>query len=180
MVYMFLANGFEETEATAPLDLLLRVGADVKTVAVGCNGNIVKGAHGITVEADIREDEVTFEDIDMVILPGGLPGATNLDASKVVESVLAYANENDAYLAAICAAPMVLGKRGYLRGKRATCYPGYEGTLEGAIPVPAKVVRDGRFITAVGMGASIEFGLELISALYGKETADKLASAIKF
>lgn len=180
MVYMFLANGFEETEALSPLDLLLRAGAEVKTVAVGTETKTVVGAHGIKVEADIREDEIIFENIEMVVLPGGLPGATNLDASKTVEKVLAYADGEGAYIAAICAAPMVIGKRGYLLGKRATCYPGYEPELKGAVPVPAKVVRDGRFITAVGMGASLEFGLELVSALKGKETAEKLASAIKF
>ena len=179
MIYMFLANGFEETEAIAPLDLLVRAGADIKTVAVGCGGRTVVGAHGIAVTADITEDEVVCGDIDMVILPGGLPGATNLDESKTVDAALAYASEKGAYLAAICAAPMILGKRGYLRGKRATCYPGFEGYLEGALTVPAKVVRDRNIITAVGMGAALEFGLELVEALYGKETADNLRNSTK-
>ena len=179
MIYMFLANGFEETEALAPLDLLIRAGADIKTVAVGCDGKSVVGAHGIKVEADIGEDEAVYENIDMVILPGGMPGATNLDESDTVEKMLAYASDNGAYLAAICAAPMILGKRGHLVGKRATCYPGFEEYLLGALTTPEKVVRDGKVITAVGMGAALEFGLVLIEALFGKEAAEKIKTSTK-
>ncbi len=179
MVYMFLANGFEETEAIVPLDLLIRAGADIKTVAVGCDGRRVVGAHGIAVEADITCDGIELDNIEMVILPGGMPGATNLDESKTVDRVLAHANENGAYLAAICAAPMILGKRGYLRGKRAVCYPGFEEYLEGAAVIPAKVVRDGKVICAIGMGAAPEFGLELVTALYGEDKAEQLKAATK-
>lgn len=179
MIYMFLANGFEEVEALAPLDLLLRAGADVTTVAIGCNGKTVRGAHGISIEADISESELVCENIEMVILPGGMPGATNLDDSATVDAALARADKEGAYLAAICAAPLVLGHRGYLRGRCATCYPGFEGELAGATLTPAPVVRDGKIITAVGMGAALEFGLELVSALFGEDTAERLRLATK-
>ena len=179
MIYMFLANGFEEVEALAPLDLLIRAGADIKTVAVGCDGKTVTGAHGIGVEADITEGEIVYENIEMVILPGGMPGATNLDESGTVDKMLAYAAENGAYLAAICAAPMVLGKRGYLEGKKAVCYPGFEEYLIGAKLSSDKVVRDGNVITAIGMGAALEFGLVLTDALYGRETAEKIRTSTK-
>lgn len=175
---MFLANGFEETEAIAPLDLLRRGGAEVKTVAVGNAKSVVTGSHGIPVTADIKETDSDFSDAEMVILPGGLPGAHNLFASEQVALALSTAHKNGGYLAAICAAPYILGERGYLRGKRATCYPGFEDKLIGAEKIDAPVVRDGNIITAEAAGAAISFGLELVSALYGKEAADKLASAI--
>lgn len=179
MIYMFLANGFEEVEALAPLDLLLRAGANIKTAAIGVSSKTVTGAHGIKIEADMAEDEVKLSDIDMVILPGGMPGAANLDASETLTRVLEYAHKNGAHLAAICAAPMVLGHRGYLDGKSAVCYPGFEGELKGATYIPAPVVRDGKIITAVGMGAALEFGLELVSCLFGEEKAEKLRLATK-
>lgn len=180
MIYLFLANGFEEVEALAPLDILRRAGAEVTTVSVGTANKTVKGAHGIKVEADLRDVKMTFDDIDALILPGGMPGAANLDASKTVDLALAAAQEKGAILAAICAAPMVLGKRGYLKGKRAVCFPGFENELAGAIiPQGERVVRDGNVITAVGMGAALEFGLELTAALFGADTANGLAASAK-
>lgn len=179
MVYMFLANGFEETEAIAPLDLLRRAGVDVKTVAVGTDGSLtVTGSHGIPVVADITEDDIVTDGVEMVILPGGLPGADNLFASAAVRKALDAAHKDGAYLAAICAAPYVLGQRGYLAGKNATCYPGYEGKLIGASKSDAPVVSDGKTVTGEAMGSAVEFGLALVAALKGKETADKIASAI--
>lgn len=176
MIYLFLANGFEEVEALAPLDLLRRAGLAVTTVGVG--GETVVGAHGIAVTADLPD--VLYRDAkpEMIILPGGMPGTKNLDASRVVESAIRAAASNGAYLAAICAAPSILGKRGYLRGVRATCFPGFEGQLEGALLTPGKVVRDGKIITAVGMGAATEFGLALIAALKDEATAARIRSAI--
>ena len=115
MIFLFLANGFEEVEALAPLDILRRAGKEVTTVG------IITGAHGITVRADTTDAELKLHDIEAVILPGGMPGASNLDASPVVDAALAAADKAGAYLCAICAAPMVLGRRGYLEGHRATC-----------------------------------------------------------
>ena len=177
MVYMFLADGFEEIEALCPLDLLRRAGVDIKTVSVG-DGDFVTGSHGISVKADMKESDFGDERPEMVILPGGLPGTTNLEASGVVAKALADALAADAYVCAICAAPSVLGKRGYLRGKEAICYPGFEEYLEGAKISDKKVVRDGKIITGAGMGVALEFGLMLVSALCGEEKAKELKKAV--
>lgn len=176
MVYLFLAPGFEEIEALCPLDLLRRADAAVKTVAIG-GGRAVEGAHGITVMADLSEEEFQPDaSADMLILPGGMPGAANLDASPVVDAAIAAADR--AYLAAICAAPMILGHRGLLRGVRATCFPGFEDALDGAHLAADRVVRDGRIITAAGMGVALEFGLALVAALCGQARADALRAAV--
>lgn len=180
MVYLFLANGFEETEAIAPLDLLKRAGVDVKTVAVGTeNASLtVTGAHGIPVTADVHESQIELDDVNGVILPGGLPGADNLYASEHVKTALETANANGAVIGAICAAPYILGKRGYLAGKRAVCFPGFENDLVGACVTDAPAVTDGNIITGKAMGAAIPFGLALVTSLCGKEAADKIAAAI--
>lgn len=180
MVYLFLANGFEETEAIAPLDLLRRAGVNVKTVAVGtkCGELTVTGSHSIKIVADMHESDVDPDSADGVILPGGLPGADNLYASEYVASVLDAAYKKDAVIGAICAAPYILGKRGYLNGKRAVCFPGYEEELVGATVTDAPAVIDGNIITGKAMGAAIPFGLALVNVLCGKETADKISSAI--
>lgn len=179
MVYMFLANGFEEVEALSPLDLLRRAGVQVTTVGVG-GGDLIVGAHGVAVQADMPDTMYRDAHPEMVILPGGMPGAKNLDESRTVEDALKAAYVNGGYLAAICAAPMVLGKRGYLEGKAATCYPGFEETLKGAtLPEDgARVVTDGRVITAAGMGVALEFGLALVCALKGNEVADEVRRAV--
>ena len=204
MIVMFLAPGFEEVEALAPLDLLRRAGLEVVTVAVreaktnqlidrlgrlGVSATnlwdddrTVTGSHGIPVTADVTEaalpGRLARASLEAVILPGGMPGTTNLDASLVVEKTLELAAAKDAYLCAICAAPLVLGKRGYLNGKRATCFPGFEEYLTGAT-VGGKVIRDGKIITAAGMGVAQEFGLEMISALVSPEKAGEIRSAIQ-
>ena len=175
MVVLFLANGFEEIEALTPLDLLRRAGVEVVTVGIG--GKTVTGSHGITVMADT--DVLPSGDIDMVILPGGMPGAANLDASPMVAEALTKAEASGGYLAAICAAPMVLGHQGYLVGKRAVCFPGFEAELTGAVVDPdAFVVRDGHVITAKGMGAALDFGLALVTALKDEQTALTLRKAV--
>ena len=205
MIVLFLAPGFEEIEALAPLDLLRRAGLEVVTVAVreaktnrlieklnriGVSASnlwddprTVTGAHGITVTTDIVEGALPgrlarASSLEAVILPGGMPGTANLDASPVVEKTLELAADKDAYLCAICAAPLVLGKRGYLEGKRATCFPGFEEYLTGAT-VGGKVIRDGKIITAAGMGVAQEFGFEIISALVSPEKAGEIRAAIQ-
>lgn len=178
MVYMFLANGFEEIEALCPLDLLRRAGVEVTTVSIGGDALKVTGSHGITVLADIDEKDFADEAPEMVILPGGMPGATNLDESAVVDGAIRAALANDAYLAAICAAPMILGKRDLLVGKRAICFPGFEQYLNGATVAAERVVRDGKIITAAGMGVATDFGLALVAALRGKDAAITLRRAV--
>ncbi len=178
MVYMFLAEGFEEVEALAPLDLLRRAKVDIITVGVG--GRDICGAHGIWVKADMADSDLDVWQIkpDMVILPGGMPGTLNLDNSKTVHKAIDRALECDGYLAAICAAPSVLGKRGLLKGKNAICYPGFEDKLEGAIISDKRVVTDQKIVTAAGMGVAVEFGLELVELLCGKELADNIRYAV--
>lgn len=177
MVYLFLANGFEEIEALCPLDLLRRAGIEVTTV--GVNGaEYVMGAHGICVQADLPDTMYRDASPEMIILPGGMPGAKNLDESRVVDQALRAAASSGGYLAAICAAPMVLGHRGYLKGKRAICFPGFEGELEGAELADVRVVRDGKIITAAGMGVALEFGLSLVAALKGEAAAEELRRAV--
>ncbi|MBQ9098432.1 MAG: DJ-1/PfpI family protein [Clostridia bacterium] len=176
MIYLFLANGFEEIEALCPLDLLRRAGLEVTTVGIG--GDAVCGAHGITVHADIPEGMYADSTPDMIILPGGMPGSKHLDESRTVDMALKAALRHDAYIAAICAAPMVLGHRGLLEGKTAICYPGFEKELTGATISDKKVVRDGKIITAAGMGVALEFGLELVKALKGEEAAKALRTAV--
>lgn len=175
MIYMFLANGFEEIEALLPLDLMRRAGLEVTTVGVG--GKDITGSHGITVKADIIDSDLADNAPECVILPGGMPGTKNLDASPVVHKALDDALENNSLICAICAAPMILGKRGILRGKKATCFPGFEEYLEGAT-VGGRAVRDGQVITGIGMGAALEFGIEIVAALKGREEAEKLAAAV--
>ena len=175
MIYMFLANGFEEIEALMPLDLMRRAGLEVKTVGVGSLD--ITGSHGITVKADMLDSDFSDNAPECVILPGGMPGTTNLDASPVVHKALDLAHENNSLICAICAAPMILGKRGILKGKNATCFPGFEKYLEGAI-VGGRAVRDGQVITGVGMGAALEFGIEIVAALKGRGAADKLFAAV--
>ena len=176
MIYMFLANGFEEVEALAPLDLLRRAGLEVTTVGIG--GDVIRGSHNITVHADIPEELYADAAPDMIILPGGMPGAKNLDENRTVDMALRAASRNGAYMAAICAAPMVLGHRGLLNGKEAICYPGFEKELTGAQISDKKVVVDGRIITAAGMGVALEFGLTLVALLKGEEAAAALRRAV--
>ena len=178
MVYLFLADGFEEVEALCPLDLLRRAGVEV--TAVGVDGDVIRGSHGITVEADMRDVMYRDSKPEMIILPGGMPGTINLDKSPAVNSAIRAAANNQSYIAAICAAPMILGKRGLLEGRRAVCYPGFENELSGCeIAAEEKVVRDGNFITAKGMGAAFEFGLELVAILKGKNEADRIKKSVQ-
>lgn len=174
MIYLLLAAGFEECEALMPLDLLRRAGHTVKTVAI--TAGPVTGSHGITVAADIPATEAN-EPIELLILPGGMPGTKNLDASPHVDRLIARAQADGGHIAAICAAPMILGKRGLLRGKEAVCYPGFEEHLLGARLSDRRVVTDGNVTTAIGMGAAAEFGLALVSLLSSREAANELASS---
>lgn len=177
MVYMFLADGFEEIEALCPLDVMRRAGIDVTTV--GVNRKNVLGAHGIEVVADITVNEFDAAYLDMIILPGGMPGTVNLEHSAVCISAIRTAALKGRYVAAICAAPSILGKLGLLEGKEAVCYPGFEDELKGARVLDCGVCVDGNVITAAGMGVALEFGLTLVELLKGKETAAKIFTAVQ-
>ena len=177
MIPVFLANGFEEIEALATVDILRRAGVEVVTVGVG--GRNAVGAHGIAVCADIVEDELDIAAIDGVVLPGGMPGTTNLEASAVVQTAVKSAYERGLLVAAICAAPSILGHGGYLNGKKATCYPGFEPELTNAAVINEGVVRDGSIITASGAGVAVDFALELVRYLVSDEMADSIRGGIQ-
>lgn len=177
MVYVFLADGFEEIEALAVVDILRRAKLTVCTVGVG--GIDIRGAHGITVKADIADTDVLDDVFDALVLPGGMPGTVNLENSLVVQAAIQTAVNNGAYITAICAAPSVLGHLGLLKDKKAVCYPGFESALDGAVVVDDLVVRDGCFITGKGPGAAIPFALEIVKALVSEETANMLKDAMQ-
>ena len=175
MVYICLANGFEEIEALAPADILRRAGVEVKLAA---RGGSATGSHGITVAADCDIADMDAENAELVVLPGGLPGAHNLFADPAVQA-LPKAAEKGVRIAAICAAPYILGRLGLLEGKKAVCYPGFEDELRGATVVKdAAVVTDGLITTGRGAGAALDFGFELAALLKGDETAAKLRAGM--
>jgi protein deglycase len=171
-VCVLLAAGFEEIEAVTIIDVLRRADLDVVTAAVGQNP--VKGSHGVVVQADRPLAELKGEAWDMVVLPGGLPGATNLrDDPGVVELLKRQAAKGKG-IGAICAAPIALGKAGLLQGRKATSYPGFEDQLTGAVYQEAPVVRDGNIITSRGPGTAMEFALQIVSDLKGRTAAESL------
>lgn len=177
MVYVFLAEGFEEMEAIAPIDLLRRAGLSVTTV--GVTGKLVSGAHGIPVTADITENDLAdFSDAEMIVLPGGMPGTLNEEKSAVVQSAIDHCMKNNIHIGAICAAPSILGHKGILDGKTAVCYPGFESELPGADVSYDGVVTDGNITTARGAGVAAEFGLELARVLCGEEKSRQIRAAI--
>ena len=176
MIYVFLANGFEEVEAICPVDIIRRAGLSVTTVGIG--GTQITGSHGITVSADISENDIDLADTEMIFLPGGMPGTLNLAASATVKNAIKYATENNKYISAICAAPSILGEMGLLKGKEAICYPGFEDKLIGARISEKKVVKDGKIITAAGMGVATDMGLCIVETLVDKEKAENLRTAV--
>ena len=179
MVYVHLAEGFEEVEAMTIIDLLRR--ADIETETVSITGRLpVTGAHGIEVVADILFDDAVYGTCEMIVLPGGMPGATNLDAHEGLrEKIFSFHNQGKK-LAAICAAPLVLGHAGVLKGKKATCYPSFEKELEGAETSEDPVVSDQGVITSRGPATAMAFALKLIEELKSKETADEIASGLLY
>lgn len=177
MFYVFLAEGFEETEALATLDVMRRAKLDVLTV--GVTGEMVTSSHKVTVKADIMPDEINFDNIEGVVLPGGVPGTPNLEKTDCVIEAVKYCYENDKYIAAICAAPSILGHLGMLNGRKATCFPEYETELEGAEYTAAHTETDGKIITAKGAGCSVEFGHAIVTAVLSKETADSVIEAMQ-
>lgn len=180
MVYLFLADGFEETEAIAPADVLRRAGVEVLTVSVGGSADrLVKGAHGITVKADIDLSKVNCSSADAVILPGGMPGTRNLDNSEGVKKAVSFCFENGGLVCAICAAPSVLGHMGLLAGRKATCYPGFENELDCLEYTGDAVTVDGNFITANGAGSALLFGEAIAAKFVGQDAARKITDSMQ-
>ena len=177
MVYVLLGTGFEETEAIAPIDLLRRAGVPVLTA--GVTGKFVTGGHGITVEADITVEEMDLTAMEMIVLPGGLGGVASARASQAALDALTFAWENGKFVAAICAGPTVLADLHITDGRSTTCYPGCESGMGSAVCVPGKaVVRDGKLITGTSAGCATAFGLALVEALKGQQTAKTVADQI--
>ena len=178
-VYAFLAEGFEETEAVAVIDVMKRGGIDVVMVSINDN-TIVKGVHGINIEADDVIDNIDIDNADMLFLPGGVPGTPNLAACKKLEEALLKYNSEGKRLSAICAAPSVLGQLGILKGKEAACYPGWEDKLTGATHKNVNVVTSDNISTGKGMGAAIDLGLEIVKIFCGEDKAVEVGKAIQY
>ena len=177
MVYVHLADGFEEIEAIAVVDILRRAGIDVKTVSV-TGTEIVRGAHEISVSADIIFESADYQQCSMIVLPGGMPGTTNLAKHQGLAAQLTAFAEEGKWIAAICAAPSVLGGLSLLDGKKATSYPGYQDQMPGADYVEEGVVQHGKIITSRGPGTAIAFSLKLVELLKGSETSEKIRKAM--
>lgn len=177
MVYVFLANGFEEVEALAPVDVLRRAG--IETVTVGIGGRVINGAHEIMVTADIDDKQLHTNGLEAIVLPGGAVGTKNLGASSAVLDMIDCCLAQGKIVAAICAAPSILGKRGNLKGIVATAYPDFQKFLDGAILSEEPVCRDGTILTARGMGVSLEFGLKLVEVLRGPKPAKEIREQIQ-
>ncbi len=177
MIYVFLAQGFEEVEALAPIDLLRRCGKEV--ITVGVNDNIIVGSHSIPIVTDTITQEIKLDDtLEMIILPGGMPGTINLENNPAVQETIDFCVKNDKFIGAICAAPSILGHKGILKNKKAVCFEGFENQLEGADVSKDSVMADGNIITARGAGVAVQFGLKLVEVLISKERSDTLKAAI--
>ena len=177
MIAVFLADGFEEIEALTAVDLLRRAELNVVTFGVGTDAPV--GSHGIAVKADKTEDQLDLQMLSAVVLPGGMPGTLHLEKSDAVQRAVSYAMEQKLPVAAICAAPSILGHAGYLQGLHATCYPGFEDALDGAIYEEGGVVTDGIVTTAAGAGVAIDFALELVRRLASVAVAEEIRRSIQ-
>lgn len=178
-VYAFLADGFEEVEALAVIDLLRRAKVDVTTYSI-MNNLEVTGSHNITVKADQMIDQVDWDQADLLFLPGGMPGTLHLGSCEQLTEQLKAAFKEGKRIAAICAAPSVLGELHILEGKKATCYPGFEEKLLGAEHVTDGVVTDGTVTTARGMGFAVDLGLELIRLLVSEQVSNEMKDSIQY
>lgn len=177
MVYVFLADGFETIEALAVVDVLRRAGVETKTVGVG--KKVIISSHNIPVTADILDSEAEIGLTEAVVLPGGIPGTPNLEASQIVQSFIDYCVQNDKYLCAICAAPSILGHKNLLEGVEATSYPSFHNELTGATISESYVAHDKKYITARGAGVSLDFAAEIASVFVGREKADEILRSMQ-
>ncbi len=178
-VYAFLADGFELVEALAVVDVLRRASVEVVTVSMG-DDRVVTSAQRVPVEADTLFGENDYSDADVLFLPGGMPGTRNLEAHAGLKNILTKQFEAGKDIAAICAAPSVFGHFGFLEGRKATCFPGFESELKGAEYSPERVVEDGNVVTSRGMGTAIDLGLRLAARLVSEECSDKIAHSIQY
>ena len=179
MVYLFLADGFEEIEALTVVDLCRRSGIEIKTVGIGREA--IRGSHGILVQSDMADEDFKIDEKPaMIILPGGMPGTKNLEASETVQNAIDYCVKNNIYVAAICAAPSVLGHKGLLNGHEAVCYPGFEDQLEGAAAGEGTVCVSGKFITSKGPGTAIDFALKIVEILKSRDIRNALSSTLVY
>jgi 4-methyl-5(b-hydroxyethyl)-thiazole monophosphate biosynthesis len=177
MIYVFLAEGFEEIEALTPVDLLRRAGKKVITVGVG--DSVIMGSHGIPVVPDtIAQEAPLTDELEMIILPGGMPGTLNLEKSPYVQAAIDFCMEKNITIGAICAAPSILGHKGLLNGKTAVCYEGFEAQLEGAEISTGSVAVDGNIVTARGAGVAVQFALALVEKAVSKAESDRQFRAI--
>lgn len=176
-INVFLAQGFEEIEVVTPVDIWRRAGFEVTMVSV-TNTKVVEGAHGIALVADVLFEDANFENDFMLFLPGGLPGANNLEAHNGLQKLIERQAAKKAEIAAICAAPYLLGKMGILKNKKAVCYPGFENELEGAIISTANVEVDGNIVTGKAPGAAIPFALAIVEKHKGKAAVDALVAGM--
>lgn len=179
MVYILLGTGFEEMEAVAPADIMRRAGIEVQYVGIG--GRFITGGNGITLQADITVEEMALEQMEMLVLPGGLGGVKSIGESAAAVGAIHYAYDNKKYIAAICAAPTLLGKLGLLAGVKAVCYPGMEKGMTGAhFAGDVKAVRDGTIITGQAPGAAMDFGLLLVEVLRGQAAEERVNGFIYY
>jgi 4-methyl-5(b-hydroxyethyl)-thiazole monophosphate biosynthesis len=178
-ILIFLAEGFEEIEAIAPVDIFRRAGLNVSTVSITENKEVI-GAHGIKVLADNLFSSIEFSENDFLFLPGGMPGTKNLEEHEGLKQLIKQQFDLNKPMAAICAAPSILGKMGLLEGKEAVCYPGFENFLTGATLSEHKMVKSGQIYTAKAAGVAIPYALMLVEELIGKEEANKIANSIYF
>lgn len=176
-VLLFLAEGFQETEALAQVTICKRTDIDIRTVSV-TGGEMVESSNGVVVRADLVLGKDSLPEADMLVLPGGMPGSTNLYDCLALRQLIAEHHGKGKPLAAICAAPLVLGRMGLLDGCRATCYPGFESELEGATATGANVEVDGLFITGHGPGAALDFGFAIVEYLVGKDEAERVKESM--
>lgn len=176
---MLFADGFEEVEALMTVDLLRRGGVEIQLASI-TQEMTVCGSHGIQVGMDTTLSQVNIEQMDAILIPGGMPGTKNLAADEAACQALKKMNQAGKIVGAICAAPSVLGKCGILDGKRATCYPGFEEQLGDASFVDEMVVSDGNVVTSRGLGTAMEFGFRLLELLVSKETAEEVKKSVVF
>ncbi len=179
MIYLFLAEGFEEIEALTVVDLCRRSGIEIKTVGIGREA--IMGSHGILVQSDMKDADLVLDDkTEMIVLPGGMPGTKNLEAASSVQKAIDFCVLNNRMIAAICAAPSILGHRGLLKGHRALCYAGFENQLEGAEQAEGTVCVSGNFITSKGPGTAIDFALKIVEIYRSKDISDALAASLLY
>ncbi|MCM1133652.1 MAG: DJ-1/PfpI family protein [Ruminococcus flavefaciens] len=177
MIYVYLANGFEETEAITPIDMLRR--AEKKVITVGIGDNIITSSHGISVVTDtIAQEAPLTDELEMIVLPGGMPGTLNLEKSEYVQQAIDFCMEKNLPIGAICAAPSILGHKGILKGRKAVCYEGFESQLDGAEVGTGAVAVDGNIITARGAGVAMQFALALVEKAVSKAESDRQFRAV--